>query len=159
MKLSNYSGSFYIYDKENEILLTSYTSKNVPRIIGNSKFNNIDHFVEYDDLKKTNKADISPLPYYLTPKKEKQSNFVFIQETEDKLYYFVSQKGNPNSSFDKQKLIYSVLTYDNNKNKIKQIEQKVTDLFLSSFTDDILLNNEVSKSSILEKIAKEFLFE
>lgn len=159
MNISKYSGSFYIHDKENDVILTSYTSSNIPRIIGNSNFNNIDYLAEKDDLKKTNKADLSPLPYYLTPKKEKQSNFVFIQEKEDNLYYFVSQKGNPNSSFDKQKLIYSVLTFDSQNKKIKQLEQKVTLLFLSSFTDNILLNNEVSKSSILEKIAKEFLFE
>ena len=51
------------------------------------------------------------------------------------------------------------MTIDENNNFVDQLEQSVTNMFLSSFTDDILLNNEVSKSSILEKIAKEFLME
>lgn len=159
VNISAYNKAFYIYDNDNNILLTSYNSINIPRIIGNHNFNNIDYFNENNDLKKSNKSEISPLPYYLTPKKEKQSNFVFIQEKDEGLYYFVSQKGNPNISFDKQRLINSILTVDENNNKVKQLEQKVTKLFLSSFTDDILLNNEVSKSSILEKIAKEFILE
>jgi hypothetical protein len=40
---------------------------------------------------------------------------------------------------------------------LNALEQPITHIFLSSFTEDILRINEVSKSSLFEKIAKLYI--
>lgn len=156
--MSKYDETLYIYDNDNKTLLFNYCSDFIPKIIGNSKFNNIDFFKEHDDIKKTNKIEETPLPYYLTPKKNKQSHYIFLESNNESLYYFVSQKQNPQINFENQRLIYSIIVKNCNGENINPLNEKVTKLFLNSFTDDILLNNEVSKTCLFEKIAKEFIF-
>ncbi len=58
---------------------------------------------------------------------------------------------------EKQNLIYNILAFDTEGNLLKTLDQKVTEIYLKSFTEDILRVNEVSKSSLLEKVAKLYI--
>lgn len=158
INISKFSDSFYIYDKENDILMTSYTSVNVPQIIGNTTFDSLGYYHQHETIRKQNGYDISALPYYLSKVIVKgNSGYIYMQNNKLDLFYFVSEHQNPRMSIDKQRLIYCLKSWDKSGNEIKSSEQKVVNIFLSSFTFDLLNNKEVSKSSILEKISKEFL--
>jgi hypothetical protein len=153
-----YDGSFYLYDVINEVLLCAYTNIRTPQILGNIAFDNIDRFKENgDSLRKLSASAENPLPYYVNPKTLGQYHHIFLQQDGVELKYFVSPKGNPRSEFDKQSRTYNLLTWDKNGSLIPQLEQKVTDLFFRTFTDDILLNNQVSKSSLLTKVSRIYL--
>jgi len=153
-----FNDSFYIYDKLHKTLLTSYSSDRVPQIIGNTVVDNIS-MAESEDLTVNRKSatDISVLPYYLLPKERKQYHHIYLQERGPDLLYFVAPKQRPNQEIAKQNRISNILTFDEGGNLLKALEQPVTKLFLSSFTEDILKINEVSKSSLLEKVAKLYL--
>ncbi len=153
-----YDGSFYLYDCATRVLLTSYTSARVPQILGNVAFDNVKKFHEAGDtLRKLTAPQENPLPYYVTPRLREQYHHIFLQEKGSDLRYFVSPKGNPQSVFSAQCRTYNILTWDEYGSPVKQIEQPVTSMFLRSFTDDIVLNGQVSKSSLLVKAARLFL--
>ncbi|WP_348692706.1 hypothetical protein [Duganella fentianensis] len=153
-----YDGSFYLYDCATRVLLTSYTSARVPQILGNVAFDNVKKFHEAGDtLRKLTAPQENPLPYYVTPRLREQYHHIFLQEKGPDLRYFVSPKGNPQSVFSAQCRTYNILTWDEYGSPVKQIEQPVTSMFLRSFTDDIVLNGQVSKSSLLVKAARLFL--
>lgn len=153
-----FNGSFYLYDKENDVLLSSYTSIGVPQIIGNTEVDSIS-VAESNELNINRKSgmDVSILPYYLLPIERKQYHHVYLQDREPDLLYFVAPKQRPNQDIAKQNRIYNILTFDGEGTLLKAIEQPITHLFLSSFTEDILRINEVSKSSLFEKIAKLYI--
>lgn len=48
-----------------------------------------------------------------------------------------------------QNLIYKILTFDTEGNLLKALDQRATEIYLKSFTEDILRLNEVSKSPLL----------
>lgn len=153
-----YDGSFYLYDCSSRALLTAYTSARVPQILGNVAFDNVQQFHDAGDtLRKLTAPQENPLPYYVTPRLREQYHHIFLQETDSDLRYFVSPKGNPQSVFSTQCRTYNILTWDEYGLPVKQIEQPVTNMFLRSFTDDIVLNGQVSKSSLLVKAARLFL--
>lgn len=157
-KRKMFNDSFYIYDRHQKTLLTSYSSDRVPQIIGNTEVDNIS-LNESEELIVNRKSatDISVLPYYLLPKERKQYHHIYLQERGPDLLYFVAPKQRPNQDIAKQNRISNILTFDEQGNLLKALEQPVTKVFLSSFTEDILRINEVSKSSLLEKIAKLYL--
>jgi hypothetical protein len=161
LNITDYNYGFYIYDIKNENLLINYNSSIVPDIIGNVDFNNIDKYMEDGcNLKKISKEPSNnPLPYYLVKSVNKQKNYTWVQDNGDSLYYFVSPKQNLPGNIKKQSLVFKILIL----NKFGEPEyigdSRLPELFLHSFTDDFLNLNEVSKMSLLEKIAKEFLFE
>jgi hypothetical protein len=153
-----FNDSFYLYDKLNKTLLTSYSSDRIPQIIGNTKVDNIS-IVENEELGVNRKSatDISVLPYYLLPKERKQYHHIYLQERDPDLLYFVAPKQRPNQEIAKQNRISNILTFDEQGNLLSALDQTVTTVFLNSFTEDILKINEVSKSSLLEKIAKLYI--
>jgi len=153
-----FNDSFYIYDKLHKTLLTSYSSDRVPQIIGNTEVDNIsmDESEEFTVNRKS-ATDISVLPYYLLPKERKQYHHIYLQERGPDLLYFVAPKQRPNQEIAKQNRISNILTFDEQGKLLKALEQPVTKVFLSSFTEDILKINEVSKSSLLEKITKLYI--
>jgi hypothetical protein len=153
-----YDGGFYLYDCASRVLLTAYTSARVPQILGNAEFDNVKRFHDAGDtLRKLTAPQENPLPYYVTPRVREQYHHVFLQEAGGDLRYFVSPKGNPQSVFSTQCRTYNILTWDEDGSPVRQIEQPVTSMYLRSFTDDIVLNGQVSKSSLLVKAARLFL--
>ena len=154
-----YNQAFYIFDTNNEITLCAYNSKRIPLIIGNQVVDSIKEAEKSknDKIRKLSGINETPLPYYLLPKKNKQYHRIHLQQQGDNLLFFVSFIQQPNVSIVKQNLIYNLLTFDVLGKRLNALEQEVTDIYFQSFTQDILRLNEVSKSSLLEKIAKLFI--
>lgn len=153
-----YDGGFYLYDCRTKALLTAYTSARVPQILGNVFFDNVQRFNDAGEtLRKLTAPEENPLPYYINPRLREQYHHIFLQEVGDDLRYFVSPKGNPQSVFATQCRTYNILTWNEHGAHVRQIAQPVTTMFLRSFTDDIVLNGQVSKSSLLVKAARLFL--
>lgn len=153
-----YNESFYMLDKERDVMLSSYNSSIIPQIIGNQQVDNIE-FSERNGgkIRRLSAADVSPLPYYLLEIERKQYHHIYLQQRESNLLFFVSSQQRPNQNIDKQNLIYNVLTFNKSGELLDAITQDVTNIYLESFTQDILRVNEVSKSSLLEKVAKLFV--
>lgn len=150
--------SFYLHDTLNSVTLTAYTNGRVPQIVGNAGFDNVERFSESGDtLRKLTPPALNPLPYYVSPRLRGQYHHVFVAQTETDFLYFVSPKGNPQSTYATQSRIYSILVWDANGAFLRQSDSPLTSTFLRSFTDDILQNGQVSKSSILQKLARLYI--
>jgi hypothetical protein len=136
----------------------SYNSSRIPRIIGNSTVDSIELAADEDSDNKLSRQATKPkeivLPYYIAKTKERH---IYLEQSNNDLLYFVTPSTQPNSTIAKQNLIYNILTFDKNGDLLKALDQSVTELFLKSFTENIIKNNEYSKSSILEKIAKLYI--
>ncbi|WP_105200896.1 hypothetical protein [Pseudoalteromonas sp. T1lg10] len=147
--------SFYLYDKDRAVLLTSYSTIRVPQIIGNSAVDTIS-ISDSDELvvNRQSGVDVSVLPYYLLPKERKQYHHVYLQDVGPDLFYFVAPIQRPNQDIAKQNRVYNLLTFNAGGKLLSALKQPITHIFFSSFTEDILRINEVSKSSLLEKIAR-----
>lgn len=153
-----YDASFYLLDRTSGALLTAYTSAAVPQILGNVNFDNVQRFQEQGDcLRKLTAPDDNPLPYYVNPRQNQQYHHIFLQEAPPNLRYFVSPKGNPQSVFATQCRTYNILVWNSLGALVRPFDEPVTQMFLRSFTDDIVLNGQVSKSSLLLKAAKLYL--
>lgn len=149
---------FYLYDSAAAVMLTAYTNGRVPQIMGNAGFDNVERYnASGDTLRKLTVGAENPLPYYITPRLRGQYHHIFLQESGKNLFYFVSPKGNPQSTFSTQCRVYNILTWGSDGAPLRQLSQDVTSMFLRSFTDDILLNGQVSKSSLLLKAARLFI--
>lgn len=153
-----HDASFYLVDPASGTLLTAYTSAGVPQIIGNVRFDNVERFQDQGDfLRKLTAPDDNPLPYYINPIQDRQYHHIFLQEAPPYLRYFVSPKGNPQSVFATQCRTYNILVWNRQGALVPPLKEPVTKMFLRSFTDDIVLNGQVSKSSLLLKAAKLYL--
>ncbi|MDR7122244.1 hypothetical protein [Rheinheimera soli] len=147
--------SFYLYDKVSQSLLTAYTSPAIPQIIGNALFDNAERYREADDnLRKLTAEQENPLPYYINPSKSGVYHQTFIFDDAPNYFYFVAPKGNPQSSFDRQLRVYNILVWNHEGHLVRQANDPITKLYLESLTDDILKNNQVSKTSLFSKIAR-----
>lgn len=153
---SLHNNSFFIFDRNEQVLLSSYNSARIPKIVGNAKLDNIaaaERAQNQLSRQATTPADIV-LPYYIARKKQRH---IYLQKCENDLLCFVTTLGNVNQNIEKQNLIYNILTFDENGNILDALDQKVTDLYLKSFTKDVLKINEYSKSSLLEKVARIYI--
>lgn len=153
-----YNDSFYIFDEINEVFLSTYNSSRIPLIIGNQQVDSLAVAANNNDkVRRVSGVKETVLPYYLIPKERKQYHHIYLQQREHDLLYFVSTINRPKPKIEKQNLIYNILTFDKNGNIINALDQEVTEIYLKSFTEDILRLGEVSKSSLLEKVAKVFI--
>lgn len=153
-----YDQGFYIYDKNHKKLLVSYTSDRVPRVIGNAAFDNVEKSREPNGINRIRYPEKSVLPYYINLTMNKQLHHVFLEDCgQEGIRYFVSKAGNPNNPINKQNRTQNILVFNEDGSNAFPLEEKLTILFLSSFTFDILNNNEVSKKSILQKVAELYI--
>ncbi|MEH0689619.1 hypothetical protein H4F17_11155 [Vibrio cholerae] len=153
-----YNDGFYLWDHHGQVLLSSYTSVRVPRIIGNMEVDTLSSQSEAEGgIGRTSKFEQTVLPYYLAPKARKQEHRIFLQHAEPDLWYFVRETNKPNSTIQKQNLVYNILTYTPNGKLTDPMLQSITDTYLRSFTMNVHKVNEVSKSSLLDKIASLYL--
>lgn len=153
-----YNDAFYIFDKDGQVFLSAYHSSRVPEIIGNIQVDNIATAeANNDKLRRLTAINECPLPYYLLKKERKQYHHIYLQELENDLLCFVSRLNSVQQKIEKQNLIYNILTFDTEGNLLKALDQRVTEIYLKSFTEDILRVNEVSKSSLLEKVARLYI--
>jgi len=155
---SMYNQGFYIYDKNHQKLLISYSNDRVPKIIGNAAFDNIERNKKPNGINRERSPEKCVLPYYINPTTNKQLHHVFLEDCgQDGVRYFVSKAGQPNATIDKQNLTKNIFVFNYDGSKASPLKEGVTALFLQSFTFDILNNHEVSKMSILQKIAAMYI--
>ena len=141
-----------------EIGHDSHDAVGVRNHLGNNAVDTIS-LADSDELvvNRQSGVDVSVLPYYLLPKERKQYHHVYLQEVGPDLFYFVAPMQRPNQDIAKQNRVYNLLTFNADGELLNALEQPITHIFLSSFTEDILRINEVSKSSLFEKIAKLYI--
>jgi len=154
-----YDQGFYIYDKSHKKLLVSYSSPRVPRVIGNAAFDNVEKSREPNGINRIRRPpEKCVLPYYINPTMNKQLHHVFLEDCgQEGVRYFVSKAGQPDISIDKQNQTQNILVFNKDRSNAFPLEEELTILFLKSFTFDILNNNEVSKKSILQKVAELYI--
>jgi len=153
-----YNGGFYIYDKNHKKLLVSYTSDRVPKVIGNAAFDNVEKSREANGVNRKRPPEKCVLPYYINPTMNKQLHHVFLEDCgQEGVRYFVSKAGQPNDPIDKQNRTQNLLVFNEDGSNAVPLKEELTLLFLKSFTFDILNNNEVSKKSILQKVAELYI--
>jgi hypothetical protein len=153
-----YNEGFYIYDKSHKKLLVSYTSVRVPKVIGNAAFDNVEKSREPNGINRIRPPDKCVLPYYINPTMNKQLHHVFLEDCgQEGVRYFVSKAGQPDTSIDKQNQTQNILVFNEDGSNAFPLKEELTLLFLKSFTFDILYNNDVSKKSILQKVAELYI--
>ena len=146
--------SFILHDKATGNSLIAYESVRVPKIIGNALFDSEERNVE-KGIGRFRKVEKNPLPYYLTAEIQKKFHRVFVEDNgSDGLRYFVAGAQPLRKTLDKQNLIYSVLVFDANGERLNAGNQGITHTFLNSFTYNLLRNNEYAKKSLLQKVAE-----
>jgi hypothetical protein len=152
-----FDGGFFIYDRDNGHLLTTYSSR-MPAIIGNPSIDFIDPDQELlNPAGKVTRSHKDPasviLPYYLSPTGKKATR-AYIQETGPDLLYFVAGAQGAKAKIDRQNLIYNVLVFDRSGQLLRAIDQPITHTFFNSMTFNVLRVGENSKMSLLQKIAR-----
>lgn len=151
-----YDGGFYLYDVENEMVLSDYHTTRVPRVIGNREVDSI--AVGLANEKGPGRAVTDTvLPYYVAGVARRQYHHIHMHYDGNNLVYFVSPVNKPNAKLPKQSLTYKIRVTDINGQILDPFEIPVTAVFLQSFTRDVHKVREVSKSSILEKIVDIYL--
>lgn len=152
-----FDGGFFIYDRDNGHLLTTYSSR-MPVIIGNPNNDFINPAPELlNPSGKVTRSHKDPasviLPYYLSPIGKKATR-AYIQETGPDLLYFVAGAQGVKQKIDRQNLIYNLLVFDSSGQLLRAIDQPVTSTFFKSMTFNVLRVGENSKMSLLQKIAR-----
>lgn len=151
-----YDGAFYLFDVKNETMLSDYNTIRVPRIIGSLNVDSVETGLN-SDKGPGRAATNTVLPYYVARVMRKQYHHIHMQHSGKDLVYFVSPTNKPNAKLSKQNLTYNIRVTDMNGEILDPLETPITAVFLQSFTRNIHKVNEVSKSSILEKIVDSYL--
>lgn len=150
-----WDGAFLIRDKETNTWLNAYNTPRVPRIIGNTLFDNQERQDEGISPSRQVSAQVASLPYYLTPTKQNQRHSVFIQDNGlEGAWYFVASNKATNGTIAKQSLVYNVVITDEVGTRIPVLNHPLGELFFSSFTYDIVRLREAAKTSIFQKIVE-----
>jgi hypothetical protein len=146
--------SFVLHEKATGNSLIAYESARVPKIIGNTLFDNVER-TEAEGVGRYRSGENNPLPYYLTQKIRGQMHRVFVEDNgTEGLRYFVASAQAINATIEKQNKIYAVLVIDQNGDPMNAGEQDITRTFLNSFTYNLLKINESAKKSVLQKVAE-----
>jgi hypothetical protein len=159
-----YNDSFYICEKTSGNILMSYNSGRVPVIIGNPEFDMVEMAIKepYSIRRARDKGKGYILPYYLDQSLRKigvkTHERVYIESYEEYAYIFVRSHKEPETNISKQNLIYNIQVYDKYGNLLKPTSTDIMEFYLGSFTYGIQNINEISKTSILEKIIRLFVY-
>lgn len=175
-----FDNSFYLYDHDNDVLLTSYTSGRIPKVIGPASFDSVEWYLHQEEEKqsaeregndykdyvitRTYKAEKNVLPYYLVQGRSKSDPLaksnklkhhrIYLMPHKEGLYYLVTHSQPANATIAKQNLIENIIIWDANGQEVEPFNHPLTSAFLNSFTLDMLKSGESSKSSMFIKLAK-----
>ena len=164
LKKSNYkefNETFCIYDIEKEELLTIYSDSIIPRIIGNPDFNSFDLYQQKKSLHRGSKED-SVLPFMLNPKRKSKDSkngelsIIAIDNKKDYVDIFITSKQATRVKINKSNLIYRTHIINKSGELVNAIGNDLFDFFLTTHVDDIVVMGNVSRSSLMKKIIKEF---
>ncbi|MFK0094664.1 hypothetical protein [Pseudomonas sp. NPDC090592] len=151
-----WDGAFVIRDKRSDTWLNAYTTDRVPSIIGNTLFDNQERQDNGESpTREVKRPELASLPYYLTPRRQKQRHSVFIQDNGlEGAWFFVSSNQATNGTIAKQNLVYNVVITDDAGTRLTVLDHPLGELFFSSFTYDIVRLREAAKTSIFQKIVE-----
>ncbi|MDI3325081.1 hypothetical protein QKW35_11890 [Pontibacterium granulatum] len=175
-----FNNSFYLYDHSADVLLTTYNSVRVPRLIGPSHLDVVDLYsyqeqekgqaerdgVKFSDytITRSAKADQNVLPYLMSPgrsihdpltKSQKMKHHhTYLQPHDDGLYVLVSDSQPANPSMARPNLVENLLIWDAQGDTLDVFHHPLTGVYLNSFTLDMLKSGDSSKSSIFAKLAR-----
>lgn len=154
---SFYNDGFLLYEKITGHALVSYVSGRVPKIIGNSLFDNVElHHKEGVGRKRSGKENA--LPYYINPAINKKMHRVFMEDNgREGVRYFVSGAKAIAGKIENQSNIYNAIVFDDSGKMIEPEGSSLANIFFNSFTYDILKNSDSAKKSILRKIVDLFV--
>ncbi|HFM5399490.1 TPA: hypothetical protein ACWSZM_004560 [Escherichia coli] len=172
--------SFYLYDHTADVLLTTYNSSRVPRLIGPAQFNIVDSYV-YQEQEKTlaerkgdkfngyaitrsAKPDQNVLPYLISPGRSKYDSLtkaqkmkhhhIYLQPHENGVFVLVSDAQPTNPTIARPNLVENLLIWDAQGKAVDVFSHPLTGVYLNSFTLDMLRSGESSKCSIFAKLAR-----
>ncbi|WP_172979234.1 hypothetical protein [Citrobacter portucalensis] len=172
--------SFYLYDHAADVLLTTYNSVRVPRLIGPTKFDAVDwyayqesekarterkgdNFNEYT-ITRSAKSEQNILPYLISPGRSKHDpltkeqkmrhHHTYLQPHEHGVFVLISDAQPINPSIARPNLVENLLIWDAQGNAVDVFNHPLTGVYLNSFTLDMLRSGESSKSSIFTKLAR-----
>lgn len=150
-----WNGAFLIHDKGTNAWLSAYNTRRVPAIIGNTLFDNQERHDSGLPPSRGVGIQMSALPYYLTPTRQKQRHSVFIQDNSvEGAWFFVASNKAANNTIPKQSLVYNVVITDESGTRVPVLSHPLGELFFSTFTFDIVKLREAAKTSILQKIVE-----
>ncbi|MDE9444760.1 hypothetical protein KKJ04_03840 [Xenorhabdus bovienii] len=172
--------SFYLYDHVADVLLTTYNSVRVPRLIGPAQLNVVDlyayqerekelaerkgdNFDEYT-ITRSAKPDQNVLPYLISPGRSKHDpltksqkmkhHHTYLQPHENGVFVLVSDAQPTNPSIARPNLVENLLIWDAQGNAVDVFNHPLAGVYLNSFTLDMFKSGESSKSSIFAKLAR-----
>lgn len=150
-----WDGAFLIRDKETNAWLSAYRTDRIPSIIGNTLFDNQERQDNGMPPSREVGIQVSALPYYLTPTRQKQRHSIFIQDNgTEGAWFFVASNKAANNTIPKQSLVYNVVITDESGTRAPVLSHPLGELFFSTFTFDIVKLRESAKTSILQKIVE-----
>ena len=150
-----WDGAFLIRDKETNAWLNAYRTDRIPSIIGNTLFDNQERQDNGIPPSREVGIQVSALPYYLTPTRQKQRHSIFIQENgTEGAWFFVASNKAANNTIPKQSLVYNVVITNDSGAKVPVLSHPLGEMFFSTFTFDIVKLRESAKTSILQKIVE-----
>lgn len=173
-----FNNSFYLHDHSTDALLTSYTTARVPRIIGNTAFNAVDFYTHQEQEKslaerngqkfksyitRTAKSEDNVMPYLFSPGRKSNDRLVksimkhhhiYLSPHEEGLYLLVSDAQPADTSMVRSNLVENLLIWDNLGKALDVFSHPLTQVYVNSFTLDMLRKRNSSKSSIFAKLAK-----
>lgn len=172
--------SFYLYDHTADVLLTTYNSSRVPRLIGPAQFNIVDSYA-YQEREKTlaerqgdkfngytitrsAKLEQNVLPYLISPGRSKYDSLtktqkmkhhhIYLQPHENGVFVLVSDAQPTNPTIARPNLVENLLIWDAQGKAVDVFNHPLTGAYLNSFTLDMLRSGESSKSSIFAKLSR-----
>ena len=174
------NGSFYLYDHTSDDLLTVYHNLRVPRIIGKADEDVVDWYVHQEKARRdaenrgekftdfaitrSTKDEYNVLPYYLSPGRLKNDplkksakmrhHHAYLQKHDEGVFLFVSSAQAANQTIDKQRLVENLIIIKADGSSADVLSHPLADVYLNSFTLDMLRSSESSKMSIFTKLAK-----
>lgn len=175
-----FDNSFFLYDHATDVMLTSYNSARVPRLIGPSHIDVVDlyryqeqekaraeregiDFNEYT-ITRSAKPELNVLPYLMAPgrsihdpltKSQKMKHHhTYLQPHNNGLYVLVSDAQPANPSIARPNLVENLLVRDAQGKLLEVLGHPLAGAYLNSFTLDVLKSGDSSKSSIFAKLAR-----
>ncbi|HCG8599766.1 hypothetical protein [Vibrio parahaemolyticus] len=175
-----FNDSFYLYDHAADVLLTTYNSVRVPRLIGPSHLDVVDLYSFQEQEKKQTerdgdkfsdytitrsaKAELNVLPYLMSPGRSIQDpltksqkmkhHHAYLQPHDCGLYVLISDSQPANPSMARPNLVENLLIWDAQGEPLDVFSNPLTGVYLNSFTLDMLKSGDSSKSSIFAKLAR-----
>ena len=160
-----YNDSFIIVDETNKQSLISYNSLYTGRLLPSMElgaFMDMCYKIKYDGSYAINRqqdGDIgSAFPYYFTPTTQYSSAWIYAQNNrENGLTILMTNKDKPKMGVQKGIVLKNILILDDDGRRVDVTNNRLIELYLNLTTFDVIRLNDVSSTTLLEKLTKTFI--